>query len=64
MGGVLVPCGHSVNGKAAETYQRASILLARNVMAALCYDPIGQGERARLLDERGRPAIQGPTTDS
>ena len=53
--GVLVPCGHSVNGKAAETYQRASILLARNGMAALCYDPIGQGERVQSLDDQGRP---------
>ncbi|MFM7594106.1 MAG: metalloendopeptidase, partial [Isosphaeraceae bacterium] len=43
--GVIVPCGHSANGKAAETYQRVSILLARSGLAALCYDPIGQGER-------------------
>jgi len=53
--GVLVPCGHSANGKAAETYQRASILLARNGFAALCYDPIGQGERSQLLDDNGAP---------
>ncbi|MHC5544483.1 alpha/beta hydrolase family protein, partial [Singulisphaera rosea] len=45
--GVLVPCGHSANGKAGETYQRICILLAKNGMAALCYDPIGQGERAQ-----------------
>ena len=43
--GVLLPCGHSDNGKAYEGYQRACILLARNGMAVLCYDPIGQGER-------------------
>jgi cephalosporin-C deacetylase-like acetyl esterase len=48
--GVLIPCGHSHNGKAAGGYQRISILLARNGMAALCYDPIGQGERYQLLD--------------
>ena len=47
---VLVPCGHSHNGKAAGGYQRISILLARNGMAALCYDPIGQGERYQMLD--------------
>jgi dienelactone hydrolase len=47
--GVLFPCGHSENGKAAEAYQRACILLARNGMAVLCYDPIGQGERKQLL---------------
>lgn len=48
---VLVPCGHSHNGKAAEAYQRACILLARNGMAALCYDPVGQGERYQVLSE-------------
>ncbi len=48
--GVLIPCGHSHNGKAAGAYQRMSILLARNGMAALCYDPIGQGERYQSLD--------------
>ncbi len=48
--GVLVPCGHSANGKASEAYQSACILLARNGCAALIYDPIGQGERNQLLD--------------
>lgn len=61
--GVLVPCGHSANGKAAETYQRISILLAQNGMAALCFDPIGQGERVQLLKEDGKPAISGSTTE-
>jgi cephalosporin-C deacetylase-like acetyl esterase len=61
--GVLVPCGHSDNGKAAEAYQRISILLAKNGMAALCYDPIGQGERIQWLDERGKPAVNGGTTE-
>ncbi len=51
--GVLIPCGHSVNGKASEAYQRAAILLALNGMAALCYDPIGQGERAQILKDDG-----------
>lgn len=48
--GVLVPCGHSHNGKAAGGYQRTAILLARHGMAAFCYDPIGQGERYQSLD--------------
>jgi len=48
--GVLIPCGHSHTGKAAGGYQRTSILLARNGIAALCYDPIGQGERYQSLD--------------
>ncbi len=53
--GVLVPCGHSTEGKATDFYQRACILLAQNGLAALCYDPIGQGERSQLLDDAGQP---------
>src|SRR6266545_327639 len=48
--GVLMPIGHSSNGKAADYIQRGSILLARNGLAVLAYDPIGQGERRQLLD--------------
>jgi dienelactone hydrolase len=51
--GVLMPCGHSDNGKAANAYQRACILLARNGLAVLCFDPIGQGERKQLLNDAG-----------
>jgi cephalosporin-C deacetylase-like acetyl esterase len=47
--GVLVPCGHSGEGKAYDSYQRMSILLAKNGIAALCFDPIGQGERLQIL---------------
>jgi cephalosporin-C deacetylase-like acetyl esterase len=61
--GVLFPCGHSVNGKAAEAYQRACILLAKNGLAVLCYDPIGQGERVQLLNDQGKAAISGSTTE-
>jgi dienelactone hydrolase len=62
--GVLVPCGHTANGKAGESYQRVCILLARNGLAAFCYDPIGQGERVQKLDSEGKPAIrQGSTTE-
>jgi len=46
--GVLVPCGHSANGKASEAYQSACVLLAKNGLVALIYDPIGQGERNQL----------------
>jgi len=57
--GVLVPCGHSAIGKAEEKYQRASILLAKNGIAALCYDPPGQGERHQLL--RADDKTKGPS---
>jgi dienelactone hydrolase len=59
--GVLLPCGHSDKGKAAEAYQRACILLATSGMAVLCYDPIGQGERFQLLDPTGKPVLRGTT---
>jgi dienelactone hydrolase len=56
---VLVPCGHTANGKAG--YQRPCILLAQNGMAAFCYDPIGQGERYQMLDADGRPRFPSTT---
>jgi len=59
--GVLLPCGHSDNGKAYEQYQRMAILLARNGMAVLCYDPVGQGERYQRLDAQGKSVIRGTT---
>jgi cephalosporin-C deacetylase-like acetyl esterase len=61
--GVLMPCGHSTNGKAAEAYQRACVLMAQNGLAVLCYDPIGQGERVQLLTKEGKPAIAGSTSE-
>ncbi|MEM7014079.1 MAG: acetylxylan esterase, partial [Verrucomicrobiota bacterium] len=47
---ILHPCGHSSNGKAADVYQKASMLLAQSGFVVLCYDPIGQGERLQLLN--------------
>mgnify|MGYP002629904942 CR=1 FL=1 len=64
--GVLVPCGHSHNGKAAGHYQRICMLLAKNGIAAMCYDPVGQGERYQVLADtpqkhfRGYPRYQPP----
>lgn len=51
--GVIVPCGHSYTGKAADGYQRVSMLLAKNGIAAFCYDPIGQGERYQTFGADG-----------
>ncbi|MBN2310152.1 MAG: acetylxylan esterase [Candidatus Hydrogenedentes bacterium] len=53
--GVLVPCGHSATGKACDLYQQVCIFLARNGLAALIYDPIGQGERSQILTDDGKP---------
>ena len=54
--GVLVPCGHSANGKAHDAYQTMGALLALNGMAALVFDPIDQGERSQMLSELPRLA--------
>jgi dienelactone hydrolase len=48
---VLVPCGHSSNGKAHDAYQMMGALLSLNGMAALVFDPIDQGERGQLLSQ-------------
>jgi dienelactone hydrolase/pimeloyl-ACP methyl ester carboxylesterase len=60
---VLIPIGHSANGKADSSVQRGAILLARNGLAALAYDPIGQGERRQLLDYKGMPTITSSTSE-
>lgn len=57
--GVLVPCGHSANGKAYASYQAICALLARHGMAAFCYDPIGQGERNQVLDGADISRLKG-----
>ena len=55
--GVLVPCGHSHNGKATVAYQQACALLALNGIAALILDPIDQGERIQLVDNNGKALL-------
>jgi hypothetical protein len=59
---VLIPIGHSNNGKAASYVQSGAILLAKNGIAALAYDPIGQGERRQLLDA-GKPVLASSTSE-
>ena len=57
--GVLIPCGHSADGKAHLEYQTMGASLALHGMAALVFDPIDQGERGQLLDDTGKPPIWG-----
>ena len=54
--GVLVPCGHSDNGKAYEAYQTMGAFLALNGMAGLVFDPIDQGERSQMPSQLPRLA--------
>ena len=49
---VLVPCGHSQSGKAGQ--QSICLALVKAGFVALTYDPISQGERLQLLDEKGQ----------
>lgn len=58
---VMLLAGHGMAGKASE--QRAAITLVQNGMAVLAVDPIGQGERVQLLDDAGKPATRGATTE-
>ncbi len=60
--GVVVACGHSSNGKAYEMYQKATALLALHGIAGFIFDPICQGERNQLLNEKGEAVISGSTT--
>ena len=49
--GILGPCGHSLNGKAAGVYQMVYSGLARLGCVVLVYDQPGQGERFMYYDE-------------
>src|SRR5262249_47527099 len=48
--GILSPCGHSPEGKAASTYQMLHINLVKRGYVVLNYDPVGQGERSQFWD--------------
>jgi cephalosporin-C deacetylase-like acetyl esterase len=50
--GIIVPLGHTENGKAYRNYQYSYQNLARMGYVVLAYDPFGQGERRQYL----RPA--------
>lgn len=51
--GVLFQLGHSDNGKAWHSYQRACQGMARLGFLVLAFDPIGQGERINYPDSTG-----------
>lgn len=60
---VCVSSGHSRPGKAADYNQRLAIVLAKNGIAAMAYDPIGQGERSQILTPEGKPQFTSTTTE-
>lgn len=53
-------CGHGIGGKLGSA---EAVLMALNGIAVLVVDPIGQGERVQLLDQDGKPAVRGATTE-
>ncbi len=50
---VLFQMGHSLNGKAAETYQRCCQGLVQLGFLVLAFDPMGQGERTYYPGAKG-----------
>lgn len=60
---VVVSSGHSRTGKTAGYNQRFGLMMARHGMAALCFDPIGQGERSQILNDQGEPRFGSTTTE-
>jgi cephalosporin-C deacetylase-like acetyl esterase len=51
--GVLFQMGHSLNGKAADSYQKCCQGLARLGFIVLAFDPMGQGERTYYPQRNG-----------
>ena len=60
---VVIASGHSRTAKAADYNQRFGIIMAKNGMAALVYDPIGQGERSMILDAAGHAKHNSTTAE-
>jgi dienelactone hydrolase len=59
--GIIVPLGHSSNGKSFYYYQYVCQSLARKGYAVLPFDPFGQGERLQYLDPRTGKGLYDPT---
>lgn len=60
---VIVSSGHSRTGKTADYNQRFGIAMAENGIMALCYDPIGQGERSQIVTTAGQPQFEATTEE-
>lgn len=60
---IVIASGHSRTAKTAEYNQRYALMMVRCGMAALCFDPIGQGERSQILNEEGENRFPGTTTE-
>lgn len=61
--GVVCPCGHTANGKAADEYQAIGQTMSRLGYVVLVLDPIGQGERMQYVDAQLKPRHGGGTSE-
>ena len=61
--GVLFQMGHSLNGKAAEPYQKCCQGLAKLGYVVLAFDPQGQGERTYYPRPNGGVLTRLPSAD-
>ena len=61
--GIVVSSGHSRTAKTADYNQRFGIMMAKQGMAALCFDPIGQGERSQILGSERQPQFSSTTSE-
>lgn len=59
---ILFCSGHSDLGFRSDVYQHMIFNYVKKGFAVLAFDPIGQGERIRYLDEDGKPRM-GPTKE-
>ena len=49
--GILLLCGHALEGKACTTYQTAGRSMAEQGAIVICPDPFGQGERSQYFKQ-------------
>lgn len=54
-------CGHGLAGKGNGS--ELAINMVANGMAVMVVDPLAQGERLQLIDEKGTPLTRGVTTE-
>ncbi len=59
---ILFCSGHAAEGFRSETYQHMIFNYVKKGFAVLAFDPIGQGERIRYLDQEGHPRLS-PTKE-
>ncbi len=57
---ILMVCGHGLRGKIPGP--ASAILFAKNGIAVLVVDPVGQGERIQFIDENSQSKTRGATT--